>query len=325
MGTNEYRKTQALLADEKNAVLYRPKWAKALGSITSAILLQQINYWWVSKGHKEFYKFRSECSHDLYCEGDSWIEELGFGDYEFDGALKSLATRVKAGDSKQSILDVTEPTFNEKGVMTNANCLVIYWISRGHVPYFELNEALFHNLVQALYEPVKANREKPDWEKANREKPVSQSGKTRLDIESGKTRLDRTETTRDYTETNTIEAQSAPPPEPIFKQPSLSDVSEATKAYAEICHIRPDETQRAAINRIVSNPDFFREVCQGWRLAGYNVKNLQGILEWYQEGKTSNGTLIPSTGKVTNISKQGTARAGANAFIQRQLNKQQAG
>jgi hypothetical protein len=200
MATSDYRKTQALLADENNAVPYRPKWAKALGSVTSAILLQQINYWWVNKGHKEFYKFRAGCSHELYLEGDSWIEELGFGDYEFDGALKSIATRVRAGDSKQTILDITKPEFDEKGIMTNANCLVIYWISRGHVPYFELNEALFDSLVQAVYEPVKANREKPDWQKANREKPVSQSGKTQLDIESGKTQLDSTEITRDYTE-----------------------------------------------------------------------------------------------------------------------------
>ena len=79
-----------ILADDKNLVTFRPRLKVAFGSITTAILFQQIVYWWVKSGHNPFYKFIEPCGHDAYNDGDSWSEELMFTKREFRSAFKRL-------------------------------------------------------------------------------------------------------------------------------------------------------------------------------------------------------------------------------------------
>ncbi len=87
--------TQIFLEDH-GSVFYKPSFVNITGSVMSAILLNQIMYW-AKKTGNHFYKFRNSCDHKLYKSGDSWCEELGFTGHEFDGALKKIGQRLKAG------------------------------------------------------------------------------------------------------------------------------------------------------------------------------------------------------------------------------------
>ena len=77
-----------VLASENGSIPYHPDIAKKLGSVTAAILFQQVLYWYSLDG--EFYKFKEPCDSSYYAEGDSWTEELGFTRREFDCAWKKL-------------------------------------------------------------------------------------------------------------------------------------------------------------------------------------------------------------------------------------------
>lgn len=122
-----------MLAEDNSRVSYRPRFAKATGTVTSALLLQQIFHWWKSSGFKPFYKFKEPCKHRLYKPGDSWLEELGFSRREFDSALNSIAQKVNA----------ETPRDPEK--------LVWYWIDSDRVTHYELNYDGFAKFVKSLY------------------------------------------------------------------------------------------------------------------------------------------------------------------------------
>ena len=93
-----------ILADDPNLTIYRPSLRQLTGSVTSAILFNQILYRWKKKKGKSFYKFKvppkkreGETGEQYlervkpYKEGDSWCEELGFSRSEFDNAIKKMA------------------------------------------------------------------------------------------------------------------------------------------------------------------------------------------------------------------------------------------
>lgn len=99
-----------------NAIPYRPELRQTAGSITAAILLQQMLYWREKSGDKPFYKFKQPCQHPAYKAGDSWCEELGFTRSEFDTALKHLVSRGLV--SKQVTRDrLTIYTVNESALV----------------------------------------------------------------------------------------------------------------------------------------------------------------------------------------------------------------
>lgn len=59
------------------------------GSINSAILMQQFDYYFMCRP-KGFYKFSQPSGHPEYREGDSWIETLNFSFKEFKNAWKRI-------------------------------------------------------------------------------------------------------------------------------------------------------------------------------------------------------------------------------------------
>ena len=122
-----------ILAEDNGRVSYRPRFAKALGSITRALLLQQILYRWKNNGRKAFYKFKEPCKHRLYKEGDSWLEELGFSRREFDSALDFIAQKI-------SIMVPKDPAK-----------LVWYWIDADRITHYDLNWEAFYSFVNDLY------------------------------------------------------------------------------------------------------------------------------------------------------------------------------
>ena len=127
--------------DQLRKVPYRPDVNAKIGHVTSTILLQQIYFWWKVNGERAFYKFQSPCSHDLYKEGDSWDEELGFGPSEFITARKKIATKITRGTSKTKVLDQDKLT-----------SLVIYWTDSGRVTWYEINKDLYHKLIGESYQ-----------------------------------------------------------------------------------------------------------------------------------------------------------------------------
>lgn len=130
----------ALLAEDRDLVSYRKSLRKLTGSVTSAILLQQVLYWFTRQGYQTFYKFKEPCNHKLYKPGDSWTEELGFSKREFDGALKRIGTKITSGKKKTALLEGRD--------ITN---VVLYWIGNDRVTWYEINADLLVDLLKRIY------------------------------------------------------------------------------------------------------------------------------------------------------------------------------
>lgn len=129
-----------LLTEDREKIPYRPQLAKRLG-VTSAILLQQIIYWWDKNDRRPFYKFKQPCGHKLYQEGDSWCEELAFTRREFDTALRCIATRKAAQTTLEQARQEGKP--------------VVYWTDRGRVTHYMVNVSALMDILRQAY-PLKA-------------------------------------------------------------------------------------------------------------------------------------------------------------------------
>jgi len=140
----------AMLAEDQRAISYRPGFARLTGSVTAAILLQQIFYRFTRTG-KSFFKFRSPNSHKDYRQGDSWQEELEFSGCEFDAALAKIGTKIVKGMSKSEPMAEKEPEFDEKGRMLNLDKLVIYWTDSNRCTWYWLNLGLLGNAIKSIY------------------------------------------------------------------------------------------------------------------------------------------------------------------------------
>lgn len=100
------------LLEEAEATYSLPV-AKALKSIESAILLNEIVKLWINNGRKPFYKFKEPCNSEFYKQGESWLESLGFSKRNFDTALQKLK-QSKNGKSISVIetrTDINRRTF----------------------------------------------------------------------------------------------------------------------------------------------------------------------------------------------------------------------
>jgi uncharacterized phage protein (TIGR02220 family) len=122
-----------MLAKDKRMISYRPEFKAITGSVTSAILLQQIYYWWSVNDGKPFYKFKIKCDSKFYKDGDSWTEELGFSAGEFDTALDKIAVKVKKHGERPQ------------------DAIVWFWIDNDRRTYFDLNIECFSELLSKLY------------------------------------------------------------------------------------------------------------------------------------------------------------------------------
>lgn len=129
-----------VIADER-FIAYRPKLNAITDSVTATILLQQILQRWYKNGKKPFFKFRLPCKHKLYREGDSWTEELGFSEKEFDTALGKIGTKITSGITREEIIRTEMAT-----------SLVIYWTDSSRVTFYEINEALLAKCLFGIYQ-----------------------------------------------------------------------------------------------------------------------------------------------------------------------------
>ncbi len=135
----EDRPLSRMLAGEYRAISYRPELTEITGSVTSAILLQQITYWAARSQWGEFFKFRAPCDHEDYRRDDSWTEELAFTGREFDSALRRIGTKVTAGKSKAEAME---------------DNLVVYWTDSSRRTSYLLNWALLEERLAEVYGEV---------------------------------------------------------------------------------------------------------------------------------------------------------------------------
>ena len=126
-----------LMAEDKEGILYRPKFVRAVGGVTSAILLQQIIFRWIHNDRQPFFKFKEPCGHKLYREGDSWCEELAFSRREFDTALSRIATRKTATMTIGQAMQEGKP--------------VVYWTDRGRVTHYTVNKDALTKILRRAY------------------------------------------------------------------------------------------------------------------------------------------------------------------------------
>lgn len=126
-----------IFANDKRVVTYRPEWRGVCGSVTGAILMGQILYWWDRSGRKPFYKFRAPCSHELYRMGDSWCEELGFSGREFDTALKRIGKKAKQKDIDK--------------IKAESGAFVLYWTSLDRLTYYDVNATVLKDSLTGIY------------------------------------------------------------------------------------------------------------------------------------------------------------------------------
>lgn len=150
-----------IVAEDKRAVAYRPNFARLTGSVTAAVLLQQILFYADKHGSKPFYKFKSPCAHKKYTSGDSWCEELGFSRAEFDNALKKIGTKISKGRSKGTLSAWKMPEQSEWkdddlgfGAALNiaVQHLITYWTDGSRITWYQVNTDLLNNLLCAIYD-----------------------------------------------------------------------------------------------------------------------------------------------------------------------------
>jgi len=87
-----------LLLITRNSIPYIKEIRPVTGSISGAILMQQLEWWFHHSKGSKFYKFLEppEKENRYYKEGDSWTEELGFSDDEFRTAFKYIGIRYSS-------------------------------------------------------------------------------------------------------------------------------------------------------------------------------------------------------------------------------------
>lgn len=149
----------SILAEDRQFILYRPRFAALTGDPLAAILLQQMIHFWKTCGREPFYKFRDACKHERYRAGDSWCEELEWPRYAFDKALKIIATKVVKGVSKDELLASDIPIREEQeGIASYCRRfesalrkVVIYWTDSSRVTWYQVNETLLGKFVGRIY------------------------------------------------------------------------------------------------------------------------------------------------------------------------------
>ncbi len=152
----------AIINGDRRSIAYRPALARLTGSVTSAILLQQIMFHWENNEREPFYKFKLPCDHEKYRPGDSWCEELAFTKAEFDSALIQIGSKIKRGLSKTVALNYSmprledfqgyEPAYSEALELAIKHC-VVFWTDSNRITWFTINADLLNTIIAAIYTP----------------------------------------------------------------------------------------------------------------------------------------------------------------------------
>ncbi len=92
-------------------ICYYPEFTTITGSVTAALLMSQLEFWFKVTGGKSFYKFMEPCEHGYYKAGDSWQEELMMSSSEIRTAFKKIGIAYK---SKKEFMEHENDIFQGK-------------------------------------------------------------------------------------------------------------------------------------------------------------------------------------------------------------------
>ena len=165
------------LAITARPIPYHKAYRAVAGSVTAAILWQQLEYWFDRMQYRPFFKFLESVEDGKfgYKKGDSWTEELGFSAIEFRNAFKKIGVAY----TSKAAFDAVEEKF--KGKMY---CSYYNKVSR-QTWYFRNGAAVKANL-QRLGNPISRDEETSS-------------------LETRKPHLDIQETTQEITQKTTKE------------------------------------------------------------------------------------------------------------------------
>ena len=122
------------IARQLDSIPYRKELNLITGSVIASIFFQQVLYWWDKNKGKEFFKFKGPCDHSAYNEGDSWCEEIGCSNKEFDTARSLVGAK-----------------FSSK-VEKDPKALIWYRVDSSRLTYYSVNEELVDYLIEWIYE-----------------------------------------------------------------------------------------------------------------------------------------------------------------------------
>jgi hypothetical protein len=168
---------------------YFSSYRRITGSVTAAIVLQQISMWSASENEQPFYKFFQPCAHAMYRKGDSWSEELAFSYDEMAGALKKIATKITQAEFNAGIASEKKP-----------NHLVFYWTTLDRVTWYYLNRDLLDTYLRddnPCEKGTSRKQEKPNYHDLNGNTPFTTTGKASLH-DNKETENTKTENTKEY-------------------------------------------------------------------------------------------------------------------------------
>jgi len=157
-------------------------------SCATAILMQQLDYWFSKNKKDRFFKFLSPCEHPKYNEGDSWTEELGFSEDEFRTAFDSIGVRYKSMKEISEKQKAGEDIFQNMFYLSYTNRIeaCTYYMRNNDLVDLIL-DSLMSGTLDTLYETVVTQVGKVKTRKqarpiyVNRESQDTETGNTKTD------------------------------------------------------------------------------------------------------------------------------------------------
>lgn len=120
-------------------ICYYPELVMVTESITAALMMSQLEFWFKAREGRSFYKFLEPCEHERYKEGDSWQEELGMSGSEIRSAFKKIGMPYKS-----------KKAFNEAEDIFQGKYYASYYDRIRKVTYYFRNTSKVKAIFEAL-------------------------------------------------------------------------------------------------------------------------------------------------------------------------------
>jgi len=145
-----------LLAKTAKVIPYNKSLRNITGSVTAAILFQQLEYWFDKTEGRPFYKFTSKPKTDIgaYNEGDSWTEELGFSVKEFRVAFNKIGIAHKSRNK-----------FNEADDIFKGKMYCSYYNRTERATYYLRNSKMVNDNIELCLNPELSETTKGHFQK----------------------------------------------------------------------------------------------------------------------------------------------------------------
>ena len=287
------------LAIGLKAKLYFKEFNKITGSVHCSLFLGQLIYWADKNDYKPFYKFRQPCQHELYREGDSWVEELDFEIRMIDKCVKTLK-ELGILETKTTIQRVTfyELKIEKLNEILSKNA--IYENSQNAIYKENCKNAIYENSQNAiLLHNTKNTNSKTTTNTTNKEFLAESENSQNVKSESEKA-------VNNYLYGNSWDNRWLLPRD---KPPFISD-----EVWADYCAFKRERGQKVVKTQLKA---FLKELEKAHNL-GVDVN--ARIIECISKGYAS-PVLEPRANETNAKSKKGANTESINSSFDEWLNK----